>query len=484
LHHALDDEGLLQAGATALPSPEPLTGQTIGAYTLESPIGQGGMGTVWVARRSDGRFQGRAAVKFLNIAHLAGSGEERFKREGSILARLAHPNIAHLIDAGVSATGQPYLVLEYVEGSRIDRYCNAHALDVEARIRLFLEVLAAVAHAHANLIVHGDIKPSNVLVANDGQVKLLDFGIAKLLEDEAAPAGATVLTRQGERALTLAYASPEQVTGSSVTAGTDIYALGILLYLLLTGKHPAESALQSPAELMKAIVDIEPARPSDITASSNKLRRALRGDLDTIIAKALKKNPAERYVSVTALAEDLRRYLKHEPIGARPDTLAYRAKKFARRNRIPVALAAAVFAATAAGIVATMAQARTTRMERDFALRQLSRAEAIEALNTFVLSDAAPSKKTFTVNDQLAGAEELVAKQKEPPTAIRAELLLHIGAQYLALTQYPKAREVLAQAYALARALPEQSTRRAYLLCVGPGALQRGRPAGGGEARR
>src|SRR5712692_5288230 len=190
-HHALGDEGFLQ-GEAALPSPAPLTGQTLGAYTLESPIGQGGMGTVWVARRSDGRFEGCAAVKFLNLALLGGEGEQRFKREGSFLARLAHPNIAHLIDAGLSATGQPYLVLEYVEGNHIDSYCNDHALDTEARIHLFLDVLAAVAHAHANLIVHRDIKPSNVLVTQDGQVKLLDFGIAKLLEDEAA---ATVLTR-------------------------------------------------------------------------------------------------------------------------------------------------------------------------------------------------------------------------------------------------------------------------------------------------
>jgi len=184
-HGALGDEGFLETGATSLPSAAPVTGQTLGAYTLESPIGQGGMGTVWMARRSDGRFEGRAAMKFLNVALLGGGGEKRFRREGSFLARLAHPNIAHLIDAGVSAGGQPYLVLEYVEGHHIDVYCNEHALDVDARIRLFLDVIAAVAHAHANLIVHRDIKPSNVLVTGEGQVKLLDFGIAKLLEDES-----------------------------------------------------------------------------------------------------------------------------------------------------------------------------------------------------------------------------------------------------------------------------------------------------------
>src|SRR6266851_1228867 len=393
-YQALVDEGFLQTDAVTRPSSVSLPEQTVGAYTLESRIGQGGMGTVWLAHRSDGRFEGRAAVKFLNASLIGGASEERFKREGSILARLAHPNIAHLIDAGVSATGQPYLILEYVEGRAIDRYCADLALDIEAQIRLFLDVLVAVAHAHANLIVHRDIKPSNVLVTQDARVKLLDFGIAKLLEDEAA-IPATVLTREGERALTLAFAAPEQVTGDSITTGTDVYALGVLLHLLLAGKHPAQSALESPLDLMKAIVDTQPPRISDAVASETKLRRALRGDLDTIIAKALKKNPTERYLSVTAFADDLRRYLGHQTISARPDTLAYRARKFVRRNYTPVALAAAAAIATIVGVIGTVIQARTTRIERDFALRQLSRAEAINDLNSFVLSDAAPSGKPF-----------------------------------------------------------------------------------------
>jgi serine/threonine-protein kinase len=457
-HYALGEEGFLQAGVS-FPSPAPLTGHTLGAYTLESPIGQGGMGTVWVARRSDGRFEGHAAVKFLNVALLGGAGEERFKREGSFLARLAHPNIAHLIDAGLSATGQPYVILEYVEGNHFDSYCNNHALDTEARIQLFLDVLAAVAHAHANLIVHRDIKPSNVLVTSDGRVKLLDFGIAKLLEDEAPEGAATVLTGEGQRALTLAYAAPEQVTGGPVTTGTDVYALGVLLYQLLAGKHPAESALHSPADLIRAIVDTQPPRPSDILASTHKLKRAFRGDLDIIVAKALKKNPVERYVSVSALADDLRRYLKHEPISARPDTLAYRAKKFVRRNRTPVALAAAALSATIAGGVGILIQARTARIERDFALRQLSRAEAINDLNSFVLSDAAPSGKPFTVNDLLARAEQLVGRRRGADEGNRVDLLISIGRQYTVQDEYAKARRLLEQAHAAARAVPERSTR-------------------------
>src|SRR5216683_345613 len=454
-HEALGNEGFLQASA-AVSCGAPVSGQSVGAYALESVIGQGGMGTVWLARRTDGRFEGRAAVKFLKVALVGGAGEERFKREGSILARLAHPNIAHLIDAGLSASGQPYLILEYVEGQQIDRYCEQNAIGLEARIRLFLDVLAAVAHAHANLIVHRDIKPSNVLVTREGQVKLLDFGIAKLLEEET---GVTVLTREGERALTPAYAAPEQVIGRAVTTATDVYALGILLYLLLTGKHPAESALHSPADLIKAIVETEPPRASDLVAPTDKQRSALRGDLDTIVAKALKKNPAERYASVITFAEDLRRYLRHETISARPDSLAYRAKKFVRRNQAAVALATAAFVTTVAGAVSTVIQARTARIERDFALRQLSRAEAINELNSFVLSDAAPSGKPFTVNELLARAEQVVGRQRGSDDVTRVELLMSIGRQYTVQEEYGKARPLLEQAHALASALPERSTR-------------------------
>ena len=199
------------------------------------------MGSVWLAERSDGRFDRRVAVKFLSVALMGKGGEERFKREGSILGRLAHPHIAELVDAGISATGQPYLVLEYVEGDHIDRYCDDHMVDVEGRVRLFLDVLVAVAHAHSNLIVHRDLKPSNVLVSKDGQVKLLDFGIAKLLEGEGQAGEATLLTIEGGRAMTPEYAAPEQVRGEPVTTATDVYALGVLLYV----SAPAGSAASS-----------------------------------------------------------------------------------------------------------------------------------------------------------------------------------------------------------------------------------------------
>jgi serine/threonine-protein kinase len=459
-HDVLEKSGFLSgAGGPILPSSSALAGQVLGAYTLEAPIGQGGMGSVWLARRSDGRFEGHAAVKFLNVALLGNAGEARFKREGNILARLAHPNIAHLIDAGVSASGQPYLMLEYLEGEPIDRYCDEHALDLQARLRLLLEVMAAVAHAHASLIVHRDIKPSNVLVTKDGQVKLLDFGIAKLLEEEAPSGLATALTQQGGMALTLAYAAPEQVTGGAITTATDVYALGLLLYLLLTGKHPAESKFHSQAGLIKAIVETEPPRPSDVVAAAGKQGRVLQGDLDTIVAQALKKNPAQRYPSVTALAEDIRRYLGHQPISAQPDTLAYRARKFVARNRTAVALASAALVTTVAGVIGTAIQAHRARIERDYALRQLSRAEAINDLNAFVLSDAAPSGKPFTVNDLLARAEQLVAGQQGADDVNRAQLLTSLGSQYVDLGEFAKGRRTLDQAYAVTRKLGEPSTR-------------------------
>jgi serine/threonine protein kinase len=370
-HQAAAREQFLERSPIRDFSDSSLTGQKIGAYTLISPIGQGGMGSVWLAERSDGRFERRVAVKFLNFSVAATGGAERFKREGRILGQLAHPHIAELIDAGVSANGEPYLVLENVDGEHIDGYCDHHKLDVDSRVELFLDVLEAVGHAHAHLIVHRDIKPSNVLVRNDGQVKLLDFGIAKLLTDDTNPAAATMLTLERGGALTPLFAAPEQISGGAITTATDVYALGVLLYLLLSGQHPAGFGSHSPAELVKAIVETEPVHASEVIALADdkalaekrattpeKLRHQLRGDLDTIIARALKKAPDERYASVSAFADDLRRYLKHEPISARPDTFAYRTRKFLRRNRVVVALATVALAAILAGSGVAIYQAR------------------------------------------------------------------------------------------------------------------------------
>jgi serine/threonine protein kinase len=463
-HQVLSQEGFLEKRGFGLPNSAGLVGQTLGPYTLISQIGQGGMGSVWLAERNDGRFERRVAVKFIHIALMGKGGEGRFKREGSILGRLSHPHIAELVDAGLSAAGQPYLVLEYVEGDSIDRYCDRRNLDVEARIRLFLEVLGAVAHAHANLIVHRDLKPSNVLVSKEGQAKLLDFGIAKLLEGEAEDGTATLLTVEGGRAMTPEYAAPEQVTGAPVTTATDVYALGVLLYVLLTGQHPAGKGRRSPAELLKAIVDTEPTSPSDIvttetanreetttnaarrTSTPDKLSRLLQGDLDTIIVKALKKDPRERYASVTALADDLQRYLRHEPIAARPDTLTYRAGKFVRRNRIVVVLASLAFLAAATGVTGTGVQARRARAQRDVAIRERDRGSRVTQfmIKMFKVSDPGESRgNSVTAREILdkAAAEVDTELAKDPET--QAQMMDVMGNVYFSLGLYPKSESML-----------------------------------------
>jgi tetratricopeptide (TPR) repeat protein len=448
-HRALSREGFLEDEALRPPAQASLAGQKIGAWTLVSSVGQGGMGSVWLARRSDGRFEGQAAVKLLNVSLVGRAGERRFEREGNYLARLTHPNIARLVDAGVSSIGQPYLVLEYVPGAPIDRWCDARALDVEGRLRLFLDVLAAVAHAHANLIVHRDIKPSNVLVA-DGQVKLLDFGIAKLLEEEGAEGEATALTRDGERALTPAYAAPEQVTGGPITTATDVYALGTLLYVLLAGRHPAEASLRSTAELVKAIVDTEPRRLSDAAGAT---RRVLKGDLDTIVAKALKKDPAQRYASVTALADDLRRFLQNEPISARPDTLAYRAAKFVQRHTRGVVAAVAVVL-----LLTGLIGFYTVRVaaERDRARLEAQKAEKVSEFLADLLTGADPYSThldgtELTVHGLLdAGAMRIQKELAEQPE-VKAKMLTVMGRTYQRLGEPGKARPLLEEAVSLRR---------------------------------
>ncbi len=361
-------------------------GQQLGAYTLEREIGQGGMGTVWLARRTDGRFDGQVAIKFLNAGLLGRGDAGRFAREGQILARLAHPHIARLLDAGITESGeQPYLVLEYVDGLPLDQYCDSKTLTARERVALFQDVLAAVAHAHTRLILHRDLKPSNILVTAAGEVKLLDFGIAKLLhegqgEEASASAAATELTALAGRAYTPRYAAPEQVQGGEVSTATDVYALGVLLYLLLCGQHPTtpgEEERTTPLERMRTLVEVAPKKLSDQVTDKAQARE-LRGDLDTIVAKALKKLPAERYTNAAELAEDLRRWLSDEPIAARPDSRAYVLGKFIRRHRAAVAAGTAGVLALAA--LTTLSVAQAWRAERAEKLALQRSAEADELL--------------------------------------------------------------------------------------------------------
>jgi serine/threonine protein kinase/tetratricopeptide (TPR) repeat protein len=442
-------------------------GQSIGSYTLISPIGQGGMGSVWLAKRSDGRFERQVAVKFLHASLIGHGNEDRFKREGSILGRLAHANIAELIDAGVSEGGLPYLVLEYVEGDHIDRYCDQQQLALGARIRLFLDVADAVSHAHANLIVHRDLKPSNVLVSKDGQVKLLDFGIAKLLEGQGQDGAATLLTMQAGHAMTPQYAAPEQITDAPVTTVTDVYSLGVLLYVLLTGSHPVGSGTRSAAELVKSILDIEPPRPSEEVKSvkdgqettmaraaqrsttPQRLHGMLRGDLDNIVAKALKKNPGERYGSVAALGEDLRHYLASEPISARPDTFVYRTGKFVRRYRTVVALATLAFVALFAGLTGTLLQARTARRQRDLAIRERDRATQITEFmtNSFKVSDPKEARgNTVTAREILDRSSHQIDSSLAKDPELRAHMMFVMGQVYDNLGLFTQAHSLVTRA--------------------------------------
>jgi serine/threonine-protein kinase len=426
--------------------PGPHAGLQLGSYVLERPLGQGGMGSVWLARRADGRFEGRAAIKFLHLALLTETGQERFRREGSMLARLAHPGIARLLDAGVTPGGQPYLVLEHVDGEPIDRWADAHAPGREARVRLVLRVIDAVAHAHANLIVHRDLKPSNILVTRDGAPKLLDFGIAKLLDDGAGNRHAALTNDVGP--LTPDYATPEQVRGEAVTTATDVYALGVLLYALVSGRHPTAADARTPAEAMHAALAVEPARLG-------------LGDLDTILAKALRKAPHERYQAVAALADDLERYLRHEPVRARPDTLVYRARRFARRHRAAVGAAAVVATSLVTATVVSLGQMREARRQRDAAVRANRHAAALTDLQGVLAGDTRdPDGRPLPPADRIALAERILTRQFRTEPALVAEVMSDLAASFFEGGDFEAELEMLARARAIARdaGLPLQTS--------------------------
>ena len=365
------DAGLVGA-ETAVPE-----GRQIGRYRIQDLIAQGGMGTVYRAVRDDDAFRQTVALKLMRGGAASADAERRFRQERQILARLQHPHIATILDGGATDEGQPYLVMEYVEGRPITAYCDEQGLDARARLAMFTTVCAAVHYAHQNLVVHRDLKPANILVTADGSPKLLDFGIAKLLA--LGPGPGTAPTATLLPMMTPEYASPEQVRGGAVTTASDVYSLGVLLYELLTGRRPYTLRTDSLEEIVRSVCETDPQPPSSVArthAATGEGTRArpsaseLRGDLDTIVLKALRKEPARRYLSVLELGEDVRRHLDGRPVRARPDTLRYRAGKFVGRHRAAVGAAALVVLALLGGLAATVRQARIAERERALAQKR------------------------------------------------------------------------------------------------------------------
>ena len=404
-----------------------LIGRHVGPYVIEAEIGQGGMGSVWRASRADGHFEARVAVKFIHAAWLSRAGEERFRLEGRLLARLDHANIARLLDAGIFEAREPYLVLELVEGQPIDAFCEQKTLDVTARVKLFIDVLAAVAHAHSQLIVHRDLKPSNVLVTHGGVVKLLDFGVAKLIRENDSDAAPTVAS---ERALTPEYAAPEQLLGKAVTTATDVYALGLLLYVLLAGIHPLRSYARSRPELYRAILTDDLPRLSAVATGPATRRRLLEGDLDNILAKALRKDAADRYQSVSAFADDLKRFLTHEPVTARPDTVPYRLAKFVRRHRGGVLVGLLIAGGLLSTSLFALVELSDARRQRDAARIELRRAEAANDFSSLILEEVGENGRLLS-RDQLLdrGVKLLDARSGSDPEFV-ADMLLQLAGRY------------------------------------------------------
>jgi serine/threonine-protein kinase len=433
---------------------EPLAGRKFGAYQVIREIGRGGLGAVYLAARADDEYRKEVAIKLVRRGLDTEDILRRFRNERQILAQLDHPNIARLVDGGTTDDGLPYFVMEYVNGEPINAYCDANALTTAERLNLFRKVCAAVTFAHQNLVIHRDLKPSNILVTSDGEPKLLDFGIAKLLsaDDELFTQTIPAL-----RVMTPEYASPEQVKGDKIMTTSDVYSLGVLLYELLTGRRPYRLKTRTRDEISLAITSQEPERPSTavthgepISPQSDPGRtggfrnpKSLRGDLDNIVLMAMRKDPARRYPSVAQFSEDLRRHLAALPVLARKDTVTYRASKFVSRHRIGVAAAALILLSLIGGFVTTLIQVRTARSER-------ARAEAISSFLGRTLNSSNPDRNAtsqLTVKDVLDDAlKRMAAKELSDQPEAKAELQRILGESYFSLGHYDLAEQNLAAA--------------------------------------
>ena len=424
-----------------------LQGALIGPYRLVRELGHGGMGVVYLAERADGQFEQRVALKLIKRGMDSDEILRRFLAERQVLARLSHAHIARLLDGGVTVEGQPWFAMEYVGGVPLNRYCEAQGLGVEERLRLFGEVCEAVQYAHQNLVVHRDLKPSNILVTAAGETKLVDFGIAKLLYQESAD---EAVTHTEYRLMTPEYAAPEQLRGEPVTTATDVYALGAILYQLLTGRHAHQLAGRTAAERERVICQVEPEPPSVVVRGTpqDRLRRRLAGDLDTIVLKALRKEAARRYSSVEGLREDLERHRTGLPVRARPDSVTYRARKFLGRHRLGAGVAAVVFLSLAAGLAGTLWQAQATS-------REAAKARAVKnfVVGLFRVSQPEESRgREITARELLErGARRIDTGLTRQPE-LQAELLDVLGVIHRDLGLYPEADSLLRRAVQLSRA--------------------------------
>ena len=464
-------------------------GKHIGHYQIIRKVGQGGMGAVYLATRADDVYQKQVAIKLVSNGLDNEELLKRFRNERQILARLDHPNIAKLLDGGTTDNGVPYYVMDYIEGLPLIEYCDKQNLSMIERLKLFRQVCAAVSYAHQNLVIHRDLKPSNILVTKDGTLKLLDFGIAKVLQQE----GQTEQTVTNLQVMTPEYASPEQIRGLPVTTATDVYSLGVILYQLLTGHRPYRFKTHSPQDIAQAICEEEAERPSSVVrrpsqtvsddgsndngqrATNDRQKtnrqsaignRQLKGDIDNIVLMALRKEPERRYVTVNQLSEDIRRHLEGLPVIARADTFTYRASKFVKRNKIGVAVAVGVLLLMIAGVIAIARQAsiaknqaRIAAEQRDRAQREQAKATRINKFFQEMLSYANPSwyapghnkPRDLTVIAALDEAAKRIENDLKEEPEVKAEILMTIGDTYASIGHHEQSERCLELALKLRR---------------------------------
>jgi tetratricopeptide (TPR) repeat protein len=448
-------ESAVRAAALSFAGPGDQSGRLLGPYRLLRELGHGGMGTVWHAERADTAYRAEVAIKLVRGGFANAELARHFRHERQILADLRHPHVAALLDGGEAPDGTPYLVMEYIDGQPITTWAAERRLPLVERLRLFRLVCDAVQHAHASLVVHRDIKPSNILVGADGVPKLLDFGIARLLASDA-PTETTALARR----LTPSYASPEQIRGERVTVATDVFSLGVLLYELVTGVHPFVNDDTTTEEVRRRVLEVEPMRASDALRQRGPAgpvsARAVAGDLDNIIAKAMRKEPELRYVSVAQLSEDIGRMLAGEPVLARPTSLGYRARKFMKRHTTGVAAATLVLLALVGGLATTLWQARRADRARARAEAALAQATEVQNFLTGIFNANAPDQSLgaqITARQLLdRGARRIDSLTGQP--ALQAYLLETIGKLEFMLGEYRTAKNMYDRELTILRALP------------------------------